>query len=120
MISEPSVRCRTATPPPQTFVLVKCGTGLVRATVARTDICGKASPIVRPILPDQAPGDLTLVERSVWTNCSAGVSVTLNKIVGGGHTWAGATPSSRAGRVSQELDANQEIWAFFMRHRRTN
>lgn len=75
------------------------------------------------ILPDRAPGDRTHVERSVWTNCSAGVSVTLNKIVGGGHTWPGVRgglPGSIVGRVSQDLDGVQEIWAFFKRHRRAS
>ena len=88
---------------------------------ARHNGCGAQADVT--VLPDRAPGDLTFVERSAWTNCSAGVSVTLNKIVGGGHTWPGAKgglPESIVGRVSQELDGVQEIWAFFRRHRRAS
>lgn len=86
---------------------------------ARHNGCGAQAEVT--LLPDRAPGDRTRVERAAWPNCSAGVSVTLNKIVGGGHTWPGGqpgTPRIVVGRVSQELDGVQEIWAFFMRHRR--
>ena len=85
---------------------------------ARHNGCGVQAEVT--LLPDRAPGDRTRVERAVWPNCSAGVSVTLNKIVGGGHTWPGSRPGNPGvivGRVSQELDGVQEIWAFFMRHR---
>lgn len=86
---------------------------------ARHNGCGAQAKVT--LLPDRAPGDHTRLERAEWPNCSAGVSVTLNKIVGGGHTWPGGRPGLRervVGRVSQELDGVQEIWAFFMRHRR--
>ncbi len=86
---------------------------------ARHNGCGAQADVTLP--PERAPGDRTRLERAVWPNCSAGVSVTLNKIVGGGHTWPGSQPGTiRAvvGRVSQELDGVQEIWAFFMRHPR--
>lgn len=86
---------------------------------ARHNACG-AQPEVT-LLPDRAPGDRTRVERAVWPNCGAGVSVTLNKIIGGGHTWPGGQPGlpeAVVGRVSRELDGVQEIWAFFMRNRR--
>ncbi len=74
------------------------------------------------LLPDRAPGDRTRVERTVWPNCGAGASLTLNKIVGGGHTRPGGipvAPPSIVGKVSQELGGVEEIRAFFMRHRRT-
>lgn len=83
---------------------------------------GCAAAQVEP-LPDHAPGDRTRVERAVWSNCGGGVSVTLNKIIGGGHTWPGGQsglPETIVGRVSQELDGVQEIWAFFMRQRRAS
>ncbi len=87
---------------------------------ARHNGCGAQAEV--KLLPDRVPGDRTRLERSVWPTCSAGVSVTLNKIVGGGHTWPGGqpgTPRIIVGRVSRELDGVQEIWAFFMRHRRS-
>ena len=86
---------------------------------ARHNGCGAQAEVT--LVPDRAPGDRTRLERAVWPNCSAGVSVTLNKIVGGGHAWPGfrgGLPESIVGRVSQELDGVQEIWAFFMRHPR--
>jgi len=48
--------------------------------------------------------------------------VTLNKIVGGGRALPGLSVAlpSFVGRVSQEFDGVEAIWAFLMRHRRTN
>jgi polyhydroxybutyrate depolymerase len=45
--------------------------------------------------------------------------VRLYEIRGGGHTWPMGEPylgRRIVGRVSQALDANETIWAFFRRH----
>lgn len=87
----------------------------------RHNACGASAEV--KLLPDRAPGDGTRVERAVWAGCRDGVTVTLNKIVGGGHTWPsarGGLPETVVGRTSRELNGVQEVWAFFMRQRRAD
>ena len=88
---------------------------------ARHNGCNPQAEVT--LLPDRAPDDGTRVERVVWSHCGVGVSVILDKIVGGGHMlpgYQGPMPVSVAGRISREIDGVEEIWAFFMSHRRTN
>lgn len=69
---------------------------------------------------DADPEDGTAVIREVYFSCAAGGAVEFVRIEGGGHTWPGGLQyRSRAviGKTSRELDANTEIWNFFMRHR---
>lgn len=55
--------------------------------------------------------DGTSVTRDRWGGCVQGASVQLDRVVGGGHTWPGATgpwPKS-TGKLSRNLDATEEI-----------
>lgn len=70
------------------------------------------APLEEP-LPDPAPGDGTRVLRRRWSGCAAPVELLL--IQGGGHTWPRGFAyfgEDQVGRVSQDLDANAEIWGF--------
>lgn len=63
---------------------------------------------------DNDPADKTavVVHRE---RCRDGVEVRLCEIQGGGHTWPGGVAYANerlVGRVSQELDASEEIWKF--------
>lgn len=65
---------------------------------------------------DKQPDDGTSLLRHRAVNCAAGAEVRLYEIRGGGHTWPrGARYLGElfVGRISQELDGNEEIWAFF-------
>jgi len=67
-------------------------------------------------LPDKAPGDGTEVRRDTHENCAAGSRVVLYTIDRGGHTWPGGRqvlPQSEIGKVSRDIVAQNEIWAFF-------
>lgn len=71
-------------------------------------------------LPDRAPNDGTRVVRRSFRQCRA--DVVLYQVEGGGHTWPGrgAQTAGRAivGRTSRDIDATDEIWAFFARQAR--
>lgn len=81
------------------------------------DRCGETSTSA----PRAAePADDTSVVAHVANGCADGVEVRLYEIRGGGHTWPGGEPYLGrwlVGRVSQALDANQEIWRFLSRFR---
>lgn len=69
---------------------------------------------------DADPKDGTAVTRESYSACAGGSAVEFIRIDGGGHTWPGGLQyRSKAviGKTSRELDANTEIWDFFMRHR---
>lgn len=69
--------------------------------------------------PD-AVGDGTSIERRLWGPNSAGAEVILYTIIGGGHTWPGQPPLPLSlGKSSANMNANDAIWAFFERHRRS-
>ena len=66
---------------------------------------------------DPDPEDGIDVTREVYTACAGAVEFI--KIDGGGHTWPGGLqylPELVIGKTSRELDANTEIWNFFMKH----
>ena len=68
---------------------------------------------------DSDTGDGTAVERENYRACAGGSAVEFIKIDGGGHTWPGGLqylPELVIGKTSRELDANAEIWNFFMKH----
>ena len=68
---------------------------------------------------DADPDDGTAVERENYRACAGGSAVEFIKIDGGGHTWPGGLqylPELVIGKTSRELDANTEIWNFFMKH----
>ena len=65
---------------------------------------------------NKVPDDETSLVRHRAVSCAAGAEVRLYEIRGGGHTWprgAKYLGVKIVGRVSQEFDANQEVWAFF-------
>ena len=65
---------------------------------------------------NKQPDDGTSLLRHRAVNCSAGAEVRLYEIRGGGHNWprgAKYLGEFLVGRVSQEFDGNEEIWAFF-------
>jgi polyhydroxybutyrate depolymerase len=85
---------------------------------AHRDGCGLAPPVEAP-LPDVDPDDGTTATRVRWDGCIA--DVALLRIDGGGHTWPGGwqyLDESEIGRVSHDVDGNQEILDFFDAHRR--
>jgi polyhydroxybutyrate depolymerase len=58
-----------------------------------------------------------LVTHSVWAPCTAGTSVELYAVGGGGHEWPGSSPPlSGHDPPSPALDATQAIWEFFRQH----
>lgn len=63
--------------------------------------------------------DDTSISREVYSSCAGGGAVEFLKITGGGHTWPGGLqylPELIIGKTSGEIDANTEIWNFFMKH----
>ena len=65
---------------------------------------------------NKVPDDGTSLVRHRATSCAGGAEVRLYEIRGGGHTWPRGAPylgKAIVGRVSQEFDANEEIWSFF-------
>jgi polyhydroxybutyrate depolymerase len=68
------------------------------------------------VLPDTS-GDGTIVHRTVFTACAAGVRVRIDSIVGGGHGWPGARYPLNpqvVGVTSRNLSANEEIVRFLL------
>lgn len=64
---------------------------------------------------DHDPADQTALVIHRGRDCRDDVQVRLYEIDGGGHTWPRGVPyaSERlVGRISQELDASEEIWKF--------
>ena len=52
-------------------------------------------------------------------DCENNQEVNLYAVVNGGHNWPGHRgfiPTSIAGKISQDIDANEVIWEFFKRH----
>lgn len=79
------------------------------------DHCGRLEP--QPLIEADPADGTTAAPRSA--RCADGGEVRLYEIRGGGHTWPRGEPyltSRIVGRVSQALDANETIWAFFRQH----
>jgi len=66
-----------------------------------------------PVADANAASD---VVQSTWTSCADGSEVVNYRIIGGGHTWPGATVNSGPGVTTQSVDAAQVISAFFADH----
>ena len=67
---------------------------------------------------DRVPNDGTTVSRSYSTGCWGGSEVVLYRVEGGGHTWPQGhqyLPQSWVGKVSQEINATDIVFDFFMR-----
>jgi polyhydroxybutyrate depolymerase len=65
-------------------------------------------------LPDIDTTDQSTVTVSSWFPCNDSVEVMLYTINGGDHTWPGSPPI--IGVTNQDIDANVEIWNFFMNY----
>ena len=77
------------------------------------------------LLTDKDPDDGVLIRASRWRNCWAGSEVLLYAMDGAGHRWPGAPRAGMPilkrfmGPLAMDIDATQEIWAFFRAHIRT-
>ncbi len=83
---------------------------------AELDGCDGA-PVVSE-LPDVDPDDGTRVVRREHSSCKGGVTVRLDVVKGGGHTWPSGDrylPEGIIGKTSRDLDASRELWRFFER-----
>ena len=77
---------------------------------------GCSGTFVETQLPSGSPEDGTTVFEDVYRDCDA--EVILDRIRDGGHTWPNGSPGLTAagfGVVSRDVDANQEMLAFFAR-----
>jgi polyhydroxybutyrate depolymerase len=54
------------------------------------------------------------VRTIAYSECDEETAVVVFVIEGGGHTWPGATPVGRLGPTTQEVDATEQIWQFFV------
>ncbi len=82
----------------------------------RANGCGP-DPVTEE-LPDE-DDDGTRVLRMTWSDGCGGAEVVLYRIEGGGHTWPGGTYRPRfLGVTTREVDANDVMWEFFLRHPR--
>ncbi len=67
-------------------------------------------------LPNKRKWDGTTVSITTYTNCHTGGALKFYKIIGGGHTWPGGLQylgKRLIGNTSREINACEEIWAFF-------
>ncbi|MEM9018899.1 MAG: PHB depolymerase family esterase, partial [Verrucomicrobiota bacterium] len=72
-------------------------------------------------LPNPVEDDMTATQKT-WDSGERGVEVVLIEIKGGGHTWPGVSPPPAAaflGASTQDFSANDLMWEFFQKHRRT-
>jgi polyhydroxybutyrate depolymerase len=73
-----------------------------------------SAPVVST-LPNINTTDGSTVEHQVYNNGKNGSTVELYKVIGGGHTWPGA--SVNIGVTNQDFSASKEIWRFFSQFR---
>lgn len=71
------------------------------------------SPETIPTGSDAVPLQITGIH---YVNCQADADVVLYTIEGGGHTWPGGWPIPVVGRTSRNIDATEEMWAFYQVH----
>jgi polyhydroxybutyrate depolymerase len=72
-------------------------------------------------LPDLDPNDGTTIKKREYLNGTNGAEVVSYVVTGGGHTWPQGyqySPESIIGKTSQDMNANEVIWAFFKRFKR--
>jgi polyhydroxybutyrate depolymerase len=93
--------------------------GTIWSTEATMNFWARANGCVGQILqrpwPDADPGDGTTVRELLVMGCPR-VRVGVVRVVGGGHTWPGASqylPPRLVGVVSRDFDATAAIWRFF-------
>ena len=81
---------------------------------------GCKSSTTRTEIVDDLDDGSRVVVREYADGCPED-EVILYRVEGGGHTWPGGTqylPEIFVGKVSQEVDASEEIWDFFKTHGR--
>lgn len=80
------------------------------ANWARRNRCGP-NPIESVVAAD--------VTRLEYTDCADDAAVVLYTVRGGGHSWPGGKPLPEwiAGSTSRNIDATNQMWAFFREHR---
>jgi len=71
-------------------------------------------PTVTPV-PNTNLFDGSTAEHKVYGNGTQGATAELFKVIGGAHTWPGA--SITLGVTNQDFSASVEIWKFFRRYR---
>jgi polyhydroxybutyrate depolymerase len=72
-------------------------------------------------LPDLDPNDGTTIKKREYLNGTNGAEVVSYVVTGGGHTWPQGyqyLAESIIGKTSQDMNANEVIWAFFKRFKR--
>ena len=75
-------------------------------------------PAEQDALPDA--GDGTLIQRHLFVSGRQDSEVHLYTIVGGGHTWPGhVSKYAYLGTTTMQIDANDLMWQFFQRFRRS-
>src|SRR5205085_3197933 len=62
--------------------------------------------------------DGTTVTRTSYTGCHGAGEVVLYTVNGGGHTWPSGEklPDQLVGATTQDISANESMWAFFRSH----
>ncbi len=66
------------------------------------------------MIPNINTTDNTTTEKHTYINCKNNKEVVHYKVLGGGHTWPGASIST--GATSQDFNASATIWEFFNRY----
>jgi len=80
----------------------------------------KAIPVITD-LPNKNSADGCHAVRFDWLGKSPNPSVTLIKVINGGHTWPGKKrnlPERLVGKLCQDFDASETIWQFFKARKR--
>jgi polyhydroxybutyrate depolymerase len=75
---------------------------------------GCAAPVVTT-LPNINTTDGSTVEHQVYNNGKNGSTVELYKVIGGGHSWPGASVIIAV--TNEDFSASKEIWRFFSQFR---
>ena len=70
-------------------------------------------------LPNLNTADYSSVVVYTYRSPSNFSEVKLYKIIGGGHEWPGAPPYPGATFINRDIDANKEIWNFFIQSSHT-
>jgi polyhydroxybutyrate depolymerase len=66
-------------------------------------------------VPNTNTSDGCTAEHYVYNNGTAGASVELYKIIGGGHTWPGSPYI--VGVTNEDFNASEKIWLFFRKYK---
>jgi polyhydroxybutyrate depolymerase len=70
--------------------------------------------------PGSDKGIASDVVRTTWASCADGADVVNYRIIGGGHTWPGATAPSGPGGTTRSVNAAQAIADFLVAHPLSN